>query len=474
MLRGGRGDDVLRGGRGDDVLRGGPGPDTLHGGPGDDTLRGGSGDNTIIDPAPQPPLPTPGAWTDPTGDQATGTPDITAVMVGDEVGDDGAGRLTFRLGIPNFEKLAEGVTVNIALDVDQNLATGQQDKEELGDGIEYLIVVDGDSPTAELTRWDGAAWERLDSPVKLGWSFGPTVTLYLRDIGNPQAFNFWVGAWMSDSLDGRSGDVAPNTGTWNYRVGTATDAPPPTGAFIIEYVPSDDPQTQGLIDWIDESDHLDWLAQLLNATYALPEDIHVSVEEGTFGPAYFPDSREITMPPRFLAIVLYLLKDRDAAISAFSWVFLHEVGHAFSDVLGLPVTGLEEDAVDQFATVASTSLELPWVAYTGAILFRALAQNRGMPEVDDFWDEHAIHEQRDSNTLCLLYGYDPFLFTFVPARFPNFIPRLRRCGEEYQQAKFSWENLLTPHRNTTRQDILTSPVNNPPPTSTGPGLVSSS
>ena len=191
------------------------------------------GDNTIIDPAPQPPLPTPGAWTDPTGDQATGTPDITAVMVGDEagdeVGDDGAGLLTFRLGIPNFEKLAEGVTVNIALDVDQNLATGQQDKEELGDGIEYLIVVDGDSPTAELTRWDGAAWERLDSPVKLGWSFGPTVTLYLRDIGNPQAFNFWVGAWMSDSLDGRSGDVAPNTGTWNYRVGTATDAPPPPG-----------------------------------------------------------------------------------------------------------------------------------------------------------------------------------------------------------------------------------------------------
>ena len=129
--------------------------------------------------------------------------------VGEEVGEDGAGLLTFRIGIPDFEKLAEGVTVNIALDVDQNLATGQQDEEELGDGIEYLIVVDGDSPTAELTRWDGAAWERLDSLVKFGWSFGPTVTLSLRDIGNPQAFNFWVGAWMSDSRDGRSGDVAP-------------------------------------------------------------------------------------------------------------------------------------------------------------------------------------------------------------------------------------------------------------------------
>ena len=199
MLRGGKGNDTLRGGPGDDMLRGGKGNDTLRGGPGDDTLNGGPGDNMIIDSIPQPSLPTPGAWTDPTGDQATGAPDITAVMVGDEVGEevgeDGAGLLTFRIGIPDFEKLAEGVTVNIALDVDQNLATGQRDEEELGDGIEYLIVVDGDSPTAELTRWDGAAWERLDSLVKLGWSFGPTVTLSLRDIGNPQAFNFWVGAW---------------------------------------------------------------------------------------------------------------------------------------------------------------------------------------------------------------------------------------------------------------------------------------
>ncbi|MCY4086174.1 MAG: hypothetical protein OXG37_04620 [Actinomycetia bacterium] len=127
------------------------------------------------------------------------------------------------------------------------------------------------------------------------------------DVGNPRAFNFWAGAW-GDSPDGsyKSNDTAPNVGTWNYRVGTATDGSLATGRFIIEHLPSDNPHIQGLIDWIDESDRLDWLARRLNAAYALPEDIHVVVMEDTHGPAYFPDLRAITMPPEFLDTILYL------------------------------------------------------------------------------------------------------------------------------------------------------------------------
>ncbi len=379
-------------------------------------------------------------------------PDITTVRVGD----DGDGRLTVRLDIPNHERLVEGVLVNVVLDVDQNPATGRQDKEGLGAGVEYLIVVSG-RPSASLSRWDGAAWEWLDSPVAVEWRFGPTVTIDLADIGNPRAFNFWAGGW-DDNPDGSgsSGDVAPNTGTWTYRVGTATDGPLPTGAFIIDYVPSDNPQTQGLIDWIDESNLLDWLVPRLNAAYALPEDITVVVMEDTDGPAYFPEYRAITMPPEFLDTILYLFRGwwddpedvSDAAISAFSWVFLHEAGHALVDVLGLPAVGLEEDAADQFATMFATSLERPWRAYHGAVLFRALGQNRGAPGAGDFWDEHALHEQRDTNILCWLYGYDPFKFMHVPTRFPESADRLERCGWEYQQMKNSWEKLLAPHSNT--------------------------
>ena len=117
-------------------------------------------------------------------------------------------------------------------------------------------------------------------------------------------------------------------------------------------------------------------------------------------------------------------------------------------MLGLPAVGLEENAADQFATVFATSLERPWRAYHGAVLFRTLGQNRGAPGVSDYWDEHALHEQRDTNILCWLYGYDPFTFVHVPTRFPEAADRLERCGYEYQQMKNSWEKLLAPHSNT--------------------------
>ena len=288
-LYGGSGRDELDGESGNDRINGGAGADVLHVAGGRDTIEFPDARDTVIGgtastpPPPPPPPPTPGQWSDPAGDRPSWVPDITTVRVGD----DGAGRLTFRLDIPNRERLAQDIHVNIGLDTDQNPATG--DTEGGNEGDEYLIVVDGDPPGVYLGRWDGAAWEWLYPTVAVEWRFGVTVTIDLRDVGNPRAFNFWVGAW-SDNPDGSGtrADIAPNTGTWNYRVGTATDGPLPTGAFIIEYVPSGDPQTQGLIDWIDESDLLDWLAQRLNAAYALPEDITVVVMEDTDGPALLP------------------------------------------------------------------------------------------------------------------------------------------------------------------------------------------
>lgn len=84
----------------------------------------------------------------------------------------------------------------------------------------------------------------------------------------------------------------------------------------------------------------------------------------------------------------------------------------------------------------------------GAILFRALAEGRGTICSEDVWDEHALHEQRETNILCWLYGYDPFTVTFIPASFPEATGRLQRCGPEYQQTETAWETLLTPHSNT--------------------------
>ena len=142
------------------------------------------------------------SWTDPVGDQNPGGPDITNVTVGDY-----AGKLTIRVEIPNFEQLPRNVLVNVDLDVDRNPATGST-----YGGHEYLISASrlaGDPVTTSLLRWDGAAWESLDSRPAIEWSFGPTFALDLDDIGRPQAFDFSVRVWGDDT---GPGNTAPQLG----------------------------------------------------------------------------------------------------------------------------------------------------------------------------------------------------------------------------------------------------------------------
>ena len=134
----------------------------------------------------------------------------------------------------------------------------------------------------------------------------------------------------------------------------------PQGDFIITYVPSENPDVQSVIDGIKETEWLDFLARYLNEKYVLREDIRVYIQEGTLGPAYFHGARTITMPPEFLEAVTSLFHfftgPAKQARQAFAFVFLHEAGHALIDQLELPVTGLEEDAADQFATMILTAL----------------------------------------------------------------------------------------------------------------------
>ena len=250
------GSDILRGGPGNDLLNGGVGNDTLYGGHGNDTLIGsygndrlyGNGGADFLDgggqagdrilgvqsndtvkgtkargggnrPPPPPPPPPPGLWSDPAGDRPSWAPDVTTVRVGDD------GRtLTIRVETPNFENLVEGAIVFVSLDTDQNPATGGGPS-----GIEYSIHVDGDTNTASLGWWNGAQWKVRGWALSWSWNYGPTVTIDLRDIGNPRGFNLGIDARWEGTHD-TYWDWAPDIGsrgTWNYQVGSATATPPP-------------------------------------------------------------------------------------------------------------------------------------------------------------------------------------------------------------------------------------------------------
>ena len=187
-----------------------------------------------------------------------------------------------------------------------------------------------------------------------------------------------------------------------------------------------------------------------------PYDITVYVWENRQGPAYFPEHRYITMPPEFLELIINLFDpyweaDEDVeldAITAFTWIFLHEAAHALIDQLNLPAVGLEEDAADQFASMLLIEEGDDEAANHAAFLFLVLADERGQPLAADYWDEHSLDDQRYSNILCWLYGKDPFEYVFVASYFEEAIDRLERCGDEYQQLKNSWDTLLEPHTET--------------------------
>jgi hypothetical protein len=130
----------------------------------------------------------------------------------------------------------------------------------------------------------------------------------------------------------------------------------------------------------------------------------------------------------------------------FVFLTLHEVGHALVHVLALPITGREEDAADQFATVAllESGGEGEQAAVSAAVWFALNARGRRVSTLH-YADEHSLDAQRFYNILCWIYGADPARQASLVQQ--GYLPheRARRCPSEHQQMARSWDLLLAPH-----------------------------
>ena len=148
------------------------------------------------------------------------------------------------------------------------------------------------------------------------------------------------------------------------------------------------------------------------------------------------------------------------------FVFLHELGHALIDQLDLPIVGQEEDAVDEFATIALIAFARDekttpedrdaFYGYAGAgaiaflELWKALdKQIEGKTAKLPFWDEHALELKRVTNIMCLLYGSDPARFKEMADHFTMPEDRRNRCTFDYPRRDGAWTRLLTPHLQPT-------------------------
>ncbi len=178
---------------------------------------------------------------------------------------------------------------------------------------------------------------------------------------------------------------------------------------------------------------LDAIVGELKKKIALPFDIRVLLEEcgGNTDAYYDPDAHEITVCYDLLDGYYYLfsreLKARtarnEAAKDATVAVFLHEIAHALIDGWQLPITGREEDAADQFATL--------WLI-------------NGMPEGEQM-ALNSADEQRFYDRICLLYGHNPERYEYLIANGTLPAGRASECEEDYARINKSWQTLLAPH-----------------------------
>ncbi len=236
--------------------------------------------------------------------------------------------------------------------------------------------------------------------------------------------------------------------------GQAPKADPST-KFTTSY---EEPETPALADMrqsLIEGKFLEELAEALNAELKLPHNIDLAMGEcGQANAFYQPEEYRIILCYELLGQVAADLaqageteEQREQIIGGtIIFVFFHELGHALVHVLDLPITGREEDAADQLATVLLVDgSEGGETAAAGAAVWFLQSSKGTRLNRLAFADEHSLGKQRFYSILCWIYGQDPDAHTDLIG--PKALPpsRAERCEGEYQRMAKSWEKLLAPY-----------------------------
>jgi hypothetical protein len=138
-------------------------------------------------------------------------------------------------------------------------------------------------------------------------------------------------------------------------------------------------------------------------------------------------------------------KQQEAVEGAASFILMHELGHALVEFLDLPITGREEDAVDQLATLLmlETGEKGTRAALSGMLALQP--QEEGEIGHADLAGVHSLSPQRLYNVMCWIYATDPPRYApLVGQSLPG--SRLLQCPDEYARFASAWARLLEPHR----------------------------
>jgi len=230
------------------------------------------------------------------------------------------------------------------------------------------------------------------------------------------------------------------------------------GKFKTLYIPVKNKAYTEMQDLIVSLRLLEELAADFNDTIAIPVDITLTFGEcGEVNAFYRPDKHQIIFCYEYLeelAKIYAATTKSDEELGtrltgSIFHTFFHELGHALIHVLDLPVTGKEEDAVDQLATVilveAGEDGEKAVLNASLEFLANYQAQSQTRLTKSQFADEHALDAQRFYNLLCWVYGHNEKKYAYLVNK--GMLPKERaeRCADEYDKIFKSWSRLLDPY-----------------------------
>jgi hypothetical protein len=237
-------------------------------------------------------------------------------------------------------------------------------------------------------------------------------------------------------------------------------------AFEFAYTPPVSPGLKAIYKRVLDADLWRQVPELqaIDGMFALPRRLRfVTAECGEFGAFYHPQEAEVVLCYETLRTLYERGQAHQKALGLgddhplhyvranVRFIVLHETGHALVDLLDLPVTGRQEDAVDQLAAILMlrfAGLDESPEEVAGNLRLAAnwmLSDSTGAYDLDAYADEHALGEQRFFNLQCLVYGTDPDAYAGMVAAGQLTAARAAGCAREMRSASRAWVRLLVPY-----------------------------
>jgi hypothetical protein len=226
------------------------------------------------------------------------------------------------------------------------------------------------------------------------------------------------------------------------------------GKWLPSFRESSNPAFRQLGQRVRQQQTLQQVSDALNARFALPRNVPILVAEcGEVNAFYSPRETHVIfcyellqhLARTFVRDNAWTTAQQEAVDGAMRFILMHEVGHALVDVLDLPITGREEDAVDQLAAVMliESGEKGAQAAMNGV---RAIQSgSRDFAELE-LAGEHSLGPQRLYNVACWIYGSDPQKYRAMVSSGQLPESRADRCPSEYERLQKAWTRILRPHQ----------------------------